>query len=364
MEQESIPTPSRPAKGTARVVDIPLDEVSLAIPAKRNRPTLSAMRLNRRDVVIDSLALVSVLLAVWAALPYLRLSFPTVDRISMMALLLVGVLCALIRGNYHGKFSPTKLWGAGFFGLLGFASVGWSFWSNEPRLALFGVFAALATWSIVRVRGEGIAFAISVGFTPLVLLLVEFLEQTELFETLQWRTVTFASGVSDMLSIPHVRESTTIVYGLGTADAFDVVGNWSGVLTLLGVAGFSILAFRRALFSSTLLTISTVFVWMAVRSATWIIIAIISEQSQSWTAWSLNIDIASFVLAILMVISVDHWLASVLAPIPLSLIVNDYPLFSMLWNWVCSLPKLELELPPTHHGLDPSPDTAELAEAD
>lgn len=362
MEQEPNPTPSRPVGNPARVVDIPLDELTAPTSRKRDRTPRFNWQVSRRDLLVDAGAIACVLIAFWAATAYLKPWFSSSDRYLVMAFVFAGALIGAIRGKHAGPLSNSKIWAAAFFSLLGVTSVGWAIWTNESRLALFGLFASISTWSLLRIRGESVAFAISLASVALLPLLIEAFDLASLFDTLQWRTVTFASGVSDMLSIPHVRESTTIVYGFGTADAFEIVGTCSGLLTLLGLAGFSILAFRRALLCSVLLTISTVFIWGAARSVTWIIIAIISERSQVWTAWSTNIEIASFAISALLVLCVDHWLACVLAPIPTSMIVNDYPLFSLLWNWVCSLPKLEIELPPTHHGLDSSPDAAESLE--
>ena len=86
-------------------------------------------------------------------------------------------------------------------------------------------------------------------------------------------------------------------------------------------------------------------VWIAVRATAWVGLAWMGIRNGIWYEWSFGFELGLFVLGAILVVSLDQLTSAFLEPIPFEFINTDFPLFAFMWNWVCGLPSLTVNVP-------------------
>ncbi len=237
------------------------------------------------------------------------------------------------RGPIRLKTGVALLMMAAIVALLGFI----------PNGAIAGAVAVgmgLGAWSILRFPGEAISHGIFVGMLAILPVLWHRMQQAGILDGVEPLVVQSLSDMSDFMVFPHVREGNTIAFGYGTADYFRVTGAWDGLMGLVGVWGFLTLLFRRRLVSGALTLLSTPFVWIAVRTLVWTALVMMSSGNEQWHEWTFAVGVVGFSAACLMMLGLDLFYSAIFSPIPFEYISTDFPLFAILWNWICGLPEL------------------------
>lgn len=270
--------------------------------------------------------------------------FSETDSIVCTICIVSGVVMAVLRGltfePAHKRQIIPWIFFSIAFAVLFFALV-------TGRIKLTGISAGVAImgWLARWLRGDGIAQVMSLGMAFMVPSFVDALEQRGAFEFVEGAVLSLTSGLSESTTQFHILRDGVIEYGHGSADRFSSVGRWDSILPFVGIAFFCIYTFRRAFIAATLTLSSAFLVWMAVRATAWVGFAWYAERYDIWPEWTLGIEIFLFLTGASLILCLDQFFASLLAPIPAEFINEDVPLIAYVWNWLVLLPALEFSPP-------------------
>jgi len=202
-----------------------------------------------------------------------------------------------------------------------------------------------AGWCIGRIRGDSVFQGMFLGLVMVSPFAIDGIENLGWFEWMRTFVVNMTSLVANLVGEPHAIQEWSIMFGRGTADHYETIGVWDSVLGLLGVALFIVLAFRRSMLPAAISLLLCFFVWAAVRSIGWVTIALWANQYETWYAWSFELELVLFSVGVVLVFSVDRFIATVFEPIPFENFNTESPLGAFVWNWICGLPRLTLRIP-------------------
>jgi tetratricopeptide (TPR) repeat protein len=281
--------------------------------------------------IVDSVALFLLSVVVLAGFGFWADWFSTIDRVLCTLGAITGLAIGLFRSVWGGQLGKLRvrlsilLWSTALiFTVLGFAC-------SLPELNSIAFALTLAGWYGLRVLGTRISYACFVGVLFMFPYFVETISNDGGFEWLESATVETTAGLASAGGQPFAREGNTILFARGAADRFQAIGCWDSVVSLLGIALLGILAYRRNL----LTTIASIAMTPIV----------LNNSGGRSLDWSLEIEIAVFLVCALSVVALDFLFASLFEPIPYELFNPESPFLSFGWNWVCNLPGLVLRVP-------------------
>lgn len=270
--------------------------------------------------------------------------FAETDSVVCTICIAFGVLLALLRGLTLEPIHKRQIVPWGCF-VLAFMVLFFAVVAGRSKLTGIAVGLVMMGWLAHRLRGEGITQAISLGIAFMVPSFVNAFEDRGAFEIVEDAVLNLTSGLSESMTQFHILRGDVIEYGHGVANRFSSVGRWDSILPFVGIAFFCIYAFQRA-FVSSLLTLSMAFlVWMAVRASAWVSFAWYAEAYGVWPEWTLGVEVFLFCTGAVLILCLDQFFASLLAPIPAEFINEDVPLVAYVWNWFVLLPSLEFSPP-------------------
>jgi len=220
-----------------------------------------------------------------------------------------------------------------------------SIFLGRPRLCGIACGLALAGWCTMRVLGENVQQGIMLGSVFAIPTAIDAFAARGAFDWLESIALNVTSGLADAASQSHVREGDRLIFGLGVADRFSCVGKWDSVVSFFGIAIFCILAFRRNFVSGVLAIVMSAIIWIAVRATAWVGMAWMGISNGVWYEWSFGLEVGLFLLGAILVLSIDQFISTLFEPIPFEFINTDFPLFAFVWNWLCALPTLTVNVP-------------------
>ena len=294
---------------------------------------------------IEIVAIALMGLALFASFGFWSEWFTSVDQWILSICVLAGMIVALARSDWQGEQTKLKVVQAtaAWMGSIGIVLI--SLVQGRPKLAAIACGLVLAGWCTLRIRGERFAHALSLAMVFVIPSAMDALIDRKVFDWLESVSVTVTSGLADAASESHVREGKSIVFGQGVADRFSCLGRWDSLVSFVGIALFCVLAFRRNLVAAFITISLSVVAWIAVRGAGWVAIAHWSNQNEKWLEWSIGLEIGMFSIGAILLVSLDQFFSAILEPIPPEFINTDFPLFAFLWNWMCGLPALTVNIP-------------------
>ena len=320
-------------------------EAAQAIPIATELQNNGQEKTARSSWPFDVTALLISLVALFTGLDFWRHFFLSYDRVLCSLGILLGLLFAVMRSTWQGEQTKLRM-------LVAFAS-----YVIAGLLIVIGVMSAnptwcgiafatiLAGWCALRIRGESLSQPLSFGFAFLVPFAIEAIARFGGFEWLEATTVQMTSLLANAVGMPNARMGKTILFDQGVADHFSTIGTWDGVVGLLGIGFFCILAFRRNLVPASLTSVLSVVVWIALRSLAWVALSYFSNRNETWFPWSVGIEMLLFLIGVAWVVSLDQFFSSIFNPIPFEMFRPESPLCSFAWNWLCGLPNVALRFP-------------------
>jgi hypothetical protein len=271
--------------------------------------------------------------------------FSSVDRIICSVCVALGLGIAFIRSSWSGEESKTRLAFALAMWALALAAILMSVWLGRPRLCGIACGLALAGWCTMRVLGENVQHGMMLGLVFAIPTAIDAFAARGAFDWLESIALNVTSGLADAASLSHVRVEGQLIFGLGVADRFFCEGKWDSVVSFFGIAIFCILAFRRNLLAGAIAIVMSAVIWIAVRASAWVWLASTGIGDGVWYDWSFGLEVGLFLLGAILVVSIDQFISALLEPIPFEFINTDFPLFAFIWNWLCALPTLTVNVP-------------------
>ncbi len=284
-------------------------------------------------------------ISIFAAMGNRGSIFDSPDRSICFGLVIFGLSIALVLSKWRGMQTNFRVW----FAILFFASavllITLTVVFSTSFSSQIAVSTVLTGWCIVRLKGESYWQSLLLGLAISVPLWIDFLTNRGFFNNVESTAITATSLLANRLGLPNASNEQAILFLNGTACEFTAIGNWDSVVSLYGVALFFVLVLRRNLLVSLLTIGLSTFVWIAVRTTGWVTLVCLSNWNETWYPWSFGIQIGFFSIAVLMIFSLDQFLAHVFMPIPVKQFHPEAPRCAFVWNWLCELPKLQLRLP-------------------
>jgi len=309
------------------------------------RPKTVKMAPSSPHVWVEGLSVAILLPAVFVGIDFWRDWFSTSDRVSCSICVLIGLFIAMIRSDWVGERSLRRFALGLFFFAVAAIVILLSHFLGSPKMSCIACGLILAGWASIRILGESVQHSVSLGLAIAIPGCLEAFASLGTFDWFESQAITLTSGLADSAEQSHVREGNKLIFGLGVADQFRCIGRWDSVVTFFGIAVFCVLAFRRNLVNGLLTIGVSGIVWIAVRGAAVVTLAWLGNRNGIWYEWSAGLEIGLFLLALVLVVSLDQFFFAVFEPIPFEFINADFPLFAYLWNWMCGLPKLRLSIP-------------------
>jgi len=309
----------------------------------------AAIQVDPRPIEpVDVVALAIGGLSIYVGWEVFRTAFSTPDRTLCCALVAIGLFVALLRSHWRGHLTRQRfrIAIAGMAIALSMVCLGVAIAS--PRWSQLALVAVVIGWSVFRIRGEAISQSLTLGTVLTVPLVIDLFEYRGFFEWLASKTISATSLLANAWGLPYVVSEGTILFKHGVADHFESIGESDGVVSLVGVSIFCILAFRRGLLVSAATILSSVCVWISVRGAMWVMLASIASRNLTWTPWTDGIGWCGLFIGSLLVISLGQFFAIVFKPVPFELFNPEAPLVAFVWNWICGLPSIVLRIPKDH----------------
>lgn len=294
---------------------------------------------------IEVLSIVLLAAAVFVGLDFWRDWFSYVDRVICSVCLLLGLIVAFSRSTWQGEPTWSRIIFAGLLFCLAAIVIGSSYYLARPKLSGIACGLILAAWCSIRILGESYQHSLSLGLGFFIPSGIDALAAGGAFHWLESIAISVTSGLADAAEQANVREGEKLIFGLGVADQFSCLGKWDSVLSLFGIALFCILTFRRNFLPGVLAIAMSALVWIAVRGSAWAVFIWLGNRNGIWYDWTFGLEIGLFVLGAMLVVSIDQFFSALLEPIPDEFINLDFPLFAMVWNWLCGLPKLTVTVP-------------------
>jgi hypothetical protein len=320
---------------------VPVSAMTLELEDKPQSDT----RAPSARIWIEALSIVLLLASALVGNDFWSDWFSSVDRVVCSVCVLIGLFVAFVRSDWAGECSLRRL----ILGLLLFFAAATviflSYYLGRPKMSGIACGLILAGWCTLRILGETVHHSLSLGLVFAIPAAIDAIAARGAFGWLETQAITLTSGVADAAEQSHVREGNRLIFGLGVADQFTCLGKWDGVVSFFGIAIFCVLAFRRSLVSGALTMVMSVVVWIAVRGVAWVALAWLGNRNGVWYDWSTGLEIGLFLIALVLVASIDQFFSALLEPIPFEFINADFPLLAYLWNWTCGLPKLTLSIP-------------------
>jgi hypothetical protein len=308
---------------------------------------------------IEAVSLGLLVLATILGLGFIQSWLSSPDRWLFTFCISAGLVFALAMATWQGEQSKWRFAFAILAWSVALALIVTSFWAAQDidkRWTLLAAGLAFSAWCAMRIRGEIIAFALSLGLAVASPAIVEQARILGFFDLLEFGTVTMTSGIADVTGLSNIREKDSIFFEHGVASRFAGIGAIDSALSLLGIGLFCCLARRRNLLSMIATGTASALVWLAVRTVAWVILLHLGIRDGTWYEWSLWMEITCLILGALMVISLDALLSAILQPIPFEFVNLDFPLFSLAWNWLCGLPRLTMAVPQRESDFGPAED--------
>lgn len=321
---------------------VPMDATTLELDVEK---TQSVNMPRPAHVWVEALSFAMLSAAVLVGIDFWRDWFSSIDRVICSVCVLIGLFVAFVRSDWIGERSLRRF----FFAIsLFFAAaivIVLSYSLGRPKLSGIACGLILAGWCSFRILGETVHQSLSLGLVFAIPSAIDAIAAREAFLRLETMAITLTSGLADAAEQSHVREGNKLIFGLGVADQFACLGKWDSVVSFFGIAVFCVLAFRRNLVSGVLTLALSGIVWMAVRAVAWVVLVWLGNTNGVWYEWSTGLEIGLFLIALVLVASIDQFFSALFEPIPFEFINADFPLVAFVWNWMCGLPKLTLSIP-------------------
>ncbi|XZE20270.1 hypothetical protein SH449x_000134 [Pirellulaceae bacterium SH449] len=270
--------------------------------------------------------------------------FSEIDSVVCSVCIAVGFVIAVCMG-FRMKSGRSRSVAPWLFLFLAILVLFYALVAGRPKLTGISAGMAVTAWLVKRLSGESISRSLSLGLALMVPSFVSAFEDRGGFELIENMVLELTSGLAESSSQFHIQRDNIIEFGHGVANRFSSVGRWDSILPFVGISFLCIYLFRRALICS-LLTLSMAFlVWMAVRATAWCVFAWYAARSGFWLEWTLGLEVALFATGAALIVLLDQFFSSLLAPIPSEFVNEDLPLVAYLWNWIVLLPALELAQP-------------------
>jgi hypothetical protein len=226
--------------------------------------------------------------------------------------------------------------------------IGLSFGGEQLELfqqPFVAIALAFAGWCALRVRGESLAFALSLGGAITFPAGIEWMNRTGWDTLIESFAANLTAGLADASHFFNIREGSNIFFVNGVASRFSSIGELDSVVSFIAVGVFFLLVRRRNLLSAVVTIAVSILVWLAVRAVAWVILLQLGARNGSWYEWSLPMEVGCLILGCLLIVSLQEFFSELLQPIPLEFSNTEFPLFAMGWNWLCGLPKLTVSVP-------------------
>jgi len=294
---------------------------------------------------IEVLSIVLLAAAVFVGLDFWEDWFSSVDQVICSVCLLIGLMVAIGRSTWQGEQTRSRIFFAGLLFCLAAIVIGSSYYLARPQLSGIACGLILAAWCSVRILGESVQHSLSLGLAFFIPSSINALAALGAFHWLESIAISVTSGLADAAEQTNVREGEKLIFGLGVVDQFSCLGKWDSVLSLFGIAMFCILSFRRNFLPGVITIAMSVLVWIAVQGSAWVVLISLGNRNGIWYDWTFGLELGLFLLGAMLVVSIDQFFSALLEPIPFEFINLDFPLFAMVWNWLCGLPKLTVTVP-------------------
>ena len=224
-------------KNAVPVAEITLETDDRETPASRMRARPTALWIE----LITTLLLVA---AIVAGLEFWKEWFSSVDRGICTICVMVGLVVAFCRSEWHGDMSNARLiFGIALF-CIAVVTLGASYGLGRPRLAGIACGLILSAWCTLRILGESIQQSLSLGLVFAIPSFVDSFADRGGFAWLESVAISVTSGLADAVELSHVREGQKLIFGMGIADRFSCVDNWDSVLSFFSIAVCCILCFQ------------------------------------------------------------------------------------------------------------------------
>jgi len=322
---------------------VPVSAQTLEMDNDSEQPTIAVQ--SSPHFWIEVVAGALLIAAFFVGIDFWKEWFSSTDRIICSVCVGLGLMVALFRSNWQGELSRVRVAFAMILFVAAAATLATSFSLGRLKLSGIACGLILAAWCSLRVRGESLQHALSLGLVFAIPTAIDACAARGAFDWLESVSISVTSGLADAAEQSHVREGDRLLFGLGVADQFSCLGEWDSVVSFFGIAVFCVLSFRRNLLAGAITLVMSAVVWIAVRGSAWVAIAWLGNVNQVWYDWSPGLVILLFAIGAILLISIDQFFSTLLEPIPFEFINTDFPLFAFLWNWICGLPKLTVSVP-------------------
>ena len=295
--------------------------------------------------------LVSLALIVGSALPshrFWQTLFSTADRTVLSVCIAAGLIIAIAQAAWRGNQSKWRIASAVLLWISALVLIGLSFGGDQLEFfqqPLVAIGLAFAGWCTVRVRGESLAFALSLGGAITFPAGIEWMNRTGWDTLIESFAANLTAGLADASHFFNMREGSNIFFVNGVASRFSSIGELDSVVSFIAVGVFFLLVRRRNLLSAVVTIASSILVWLAVRAVAWVILLHLGARNGSWYEWSFQMELGCLIVGCLLIVSLQEFFSELLQPIPLEFSNTEFPLFTMGWNWLCGLPKLTVSVP-------------------
>ena len=295
--------------------------------------------------------LVSFGLIVGSALPshrFWQTLFSTADRTVLSVCIAAGLIIAIAQAAWRGNQSKWRIASAVLLWISALVLIGLSFGGEQSAFfqqPLVAIGLAFAGWCAARVRGESLAFALSLGGAITFPAGIEWMNRTGWDTLIESFAANLTAGLADASHFFNIREGSNIFFVNGVASRFSSIGELDSVVSFIAVGVFILLVRRRSLLSAVVTIAVSILVWLAVRAVAWVILLHLGARNGSWYEWSFPMELGCLIVGCLLIVSLQEFFSELLQPIPLEFSNTDFPLFTMGWNWICGLPKLTVSVP-------------------
>lgn len=324
---------------------VPVSVTTLEMDEQKAAAAAPAVDTNPRRVWIDVLSIVLLAGAVLIGVDFWRDWFSSVDRSICSVGVIVGLIVAFFRSTWWGEPSGQRIAFAVSLWCLAGLVICMSLLLGRPKFSVVACGLILAAWSTMRILGEGYQHSLALGLVFGIPSAIDALTVRGAFDWLESVAVSVTSGLADAAGQPNVVEGDKIIFGQGVADKFSCIGEWDSLLSLVGVSAFCILAFRRNLLAGLVTIAFSAIVWIALRGSAWVALAWLGSGNDIWYEWTFGLEVGLILLGAILVFSVDQFFSAMLEPIPFEFVNTDFPLFTFVWNWLCGLPTLIVNVP-------------------
>ncbi len=346
----------------SRVIDIPLEieTPNNAFFRNRFRGKKPEMGPSVQRWWLDVVGLILMGAAVLVSSSFWNVWLSKPDGQLYLGLAGLGFVIAIVRTKVQGNVSVLRATIGSLIWMIALAMVIYSVATVRPKVGVTAIAFVLIGWGLLRASGEGYAYGAGLSSAWLIPLFIDEAQQEGWLSWIEPLTMTMTSRVADLFKISNARDAGSIVFQQGVAETFSPIGTWDSPLTLLGLGVGLMLCFRRAMVVGVLSLTSSVFVWLAMRSLSWLSLIELSLQSGEWIGWSVQVGLVAFLVTVIAFIMTEQFIATIFHPINQQYLNVDYPLLVMTWNWIFGLPRLTVQLPVREMDVTPIDNETEL----